>query len=161
MMSCREAAIPVPWDPIFMAKWQTFVAAAGARYNTNPAIVSMKLLGINANTPEMILPHAGPWSKCPNSNQIAEWQQDGYTRARLEQTWQRLANIWSGAFPDKGLVLELVPGGMPTIDNNGQIPMRANPNGDVTVTQDIIAMAVKTLGHQLVVQNDGLSGFWN
>ncbi len=159
MMGCRQAAIPVPWDPIFMAKWQEFVRAAGARYDRNPALVSMKLLGINANTPEMILPHAGPWSKCPNSDQIANWQKAGYTRTRLIQTWQAFANLWSGAFPHKGLVLELVPGGMPPIGDDGQVSARANPNGDVIATQEIISLAVRTLGSQLIVQNDGLSGF--
>ncbi len=161
MMACRQASIPVPWDPVFMGKWQQFVRAAGAHYDNNPAIVSMKLLGINANTPEMILPHAGPWSKCPNNDQIANWQKAGYTRARLVQTWQAFASLWSGAFPHKGLVLELVPGGMPPIGDDGRVSARANPNGDVLATQEIVALAVRTLGPQLIVQNDGLSGYWN
>lgn len=162
MEACRQASIPVPWDPVFMGKWQNFVRAAGAHYDNNPAVVSMKLLGINANTPEMILPHAGPWSHCPNSDQISNWQKSGYTRTRLVQTWQAMANLWMGAFPHKALILELVPGGMPAIDDTGEIPPRANPNGDVIATQRIIALAAHTIGpQQLVVQNDGLSAFWN
>lgn len=161
MMGCREASIPVPWDSIFMAKWGEFVRAAGAHYDSNPTLVSMKLLGINANTPEMILPHAGPWSKCPKSDQIANWQRAGYTRTRLVETWHSLANLWSGAFPHKGLVLELVPGGMPPIGDDGQVSARVNPNGDVLATQEIVSLAVRTLGPQLIVQNDGLSGYWN
>jgi hypothetical protein len=161
MMGCRQLTIPVPWDPVFMAKWGSFLRAAGARYNANPAVVSVKVLGINGNTPEMILPHAGPWSKCPDADELSNWQKAGYTRARLIQTWQAIANLWSSAFPSKGLVLELVPGGMPPIDDNGHLIARANQNGDVTATQQILMLAVRTLGAQLIVQNDGLSGFWN
>jgi len=36
---CSVQNIPVPWDPVFLSKWQTFVAALGARYAEQIGIV--------------------------------------------------------------------------------------------------------------------------
>jgi len=39
-------AIPVPGDPVFMTRWQKFIAAFGARYDSNPAVSYVIIAGI-------------------------------------------------------------------------------------------------------------------
>src|SRR5436305_9031836 len=36
---CSTATIPVPWDPVFQAKFAALVQAFGARYSSNPAVI--------------------------------------------------------------------------------------------------------------------------
>src|SRR5437763_16161423 len=38
--------IPVPGDPVFMTRWQKFIAAFGARYDSNPAVSYVIIAGI-------------------------------------------------------------------------------------------------------------------
>ncbi len=38
--------IPVPGDPVFMARWQKFITAFGARYDSNPAVSYIIITGI-------------------------------------------------------------------------------------------------------------------
>ncbi len=53
---CSTAAIPVPWDPVFLAKWRTLIQAFGTHYNSNPTVVGVKITGVNAESEETNLP---------------------------------------------------------------------------------------------------------
>jgi len=155
---CRNIQIPVPWDPILMNKWETFVRAFGARYYSNPAIVSIKIQGVQANTPELILPHSGPWGGCPYSDRNANWQQVGYTRTRVLQTWQAYAETYAQAFPNKGLVQEVIPDGLPPIDDQGRL---TSGRFDEVAVPQLIALGMREFGARFVIQNDGISARWN
>lgn len=155
---CRDITIPVPWDPVYMSNWQSFVRAAGAHFDTNPALVSVKMQGVQSNTPELILPKSGPWGGCPYSDRNANWQRVGYTRSRVIATWQTYAQTYAASFPHKGLVLEIVPDGLPPIDDTGRLMSVRADNAGV---EQIAELAIRTLGPQLIIQNDGISAMWN
>ncbi|MGH7836764.1 MAG: hypothetical protein ACREQC_02940, partial [Candidatus Binataceae bacterium] len=148
---CREITLPVPWDPVFMSRWQDFVRAAGAHYDANPAIVAVKIQGVQSNSPELILPRDGPWGGCPNGDRNANWVRAGYTRQRVIQTWQTYANTYAAAFAHKGLVLEITPDGLPPIDDFGRL---TGARSDEVGVPQIIALGMKDYASRLILQND-------
>ena len=40
-----EGAMPVPWDPLYKAKWEEFITALGARYDNSPQLGYMVMTG--------------------------------------------------------------------------------------------------------------------
>jgi PKD repeat protein len=143
--------IPLPWDPVFLTKWESFIVALGQRYGSNPTISHLAITGINSITAETFLPHAAA--------DLVPWQAAGYTRAKVEAAWQSIADTWSQAFAGKQLVMEMVPSGFPTIDANGNI--FSNPQGgDNQIITDLINLGISRYGSQFVVQNNGLKDTW-
>jgi len=51
--------LPLPWNTTYQAAWMTFLEALAARYNGNPAFVSIAVAGPTAASAEMILPNDG------------------------------------------------------------------------------------------------------
>ena len=51
--------LPLPWNTTYQAAWMTFLQALAARYNGNPALVSIAVAGPTAASAEMILPNDG------------------------------------------------------------------------------------------------------
>jgi hypothetical protein len=48
--------LPMPWDPLYKSSWRAFLTALAARYESNPAFVSISVAGPTASSEEMILP---------------------------------------------------------------------------------------------------------
>lgn len=48
--------LPLPWNGVYMAAWQDFLVHLNARYNSNPAFVSIALAGPVCASDEIILP---------------------------------------------------------------------------------------------------------
>ena len=48
--------LPMPWNPVYKNAWRTFLTALAARYQSNPAFVSISVAGPTASSEEMILP---------------------------------------------------------------------------------------------------------
>lgn len=142
--------IPVPWDATFLANWQRFVQALGSRYGGNPAVVLVKITGVNATTPETMLPHTPA--------DVTNWQQIGYTRGKVAAAWQACADSFARAFPRTKIALIHVPNGFPPLDDRGQ-PMRGT-KGDWVLVNDLIRLGADRYGAQLAVENHGLSSFW-
>lgn len=50
--------LPMPWNPLYKRTWRTFLTALAARYESNPAFVSISVAGPTASSEEMILPNS-------------------------------------------------------------------------------------------------------
>ncbi len=159
---CSIQTIPVPWDPIFQARWTAFIRAFGQRYDSNPTVTQVKLTGINYETEEHSLPHSVKASinggKCKSYNDVANWQSIGYTRVKVMDAWGQIANAYHDFFPHKPFAAQLVPGGFPPIDSNGAIIARQSV--DYQVTTDILTEGMTEYRLQFVGQNNGLSATW-
>jgi len=142
--------IPVPWDPVFLAQWTQFVRDLGARYATNPAVVLVKITGINALTPETMLPRT--------SADNTRWAAIGYTPTKVENAWRTIADTFAQAFPKKQISLPTIPHGFPPIDNNSKVI--ASSGGDDVLARKLITDGIARYGRQFVVENHGLSTFW-
>ena len=46
----------MPWDPLYKSSWRAFLTVLAARYESNPAFVSISVAGPTASSEEMILP---------------------------------------------------------------------------------------------------------
>ena len=162
---CARISIPIPWDPIYLSKWEGFVRELGRRYNRDPTLAIIKITGINSEAAELILPRfGGPgrftgWGRigCPGSDDVANWQRAGYTRAKIERAWENIADVFAHSFPDKQLDFMVVPRGLPSIDSLGNVIPHAN--GDAIAVQDLMSWGIKRFGKRFILQNNGLSAF--
>jgi hypothetical protein len=155
--------IPVPWDPVFLAKWQDFVQALGDRYGANPNVVSVKITGINSTTEETMLPRSTGESATngtttwTTTNDVANWQKAGYTRQKVEDAWLTIADSFAQAFPQSKIALVMVPNAFPPLDDSGKL---ISGSGDNQLVSDLISQGIARYGDQFIVQNNGLSDFW-
>jgi len=83
----QELQMPIPWDPIYLAKWEKFIQAFGTRYNSHPHIYSIQMTG-GGYIGEMNLPKA-----------FEKWQQVGYSDEKLIEAWKRIIDTYQKAFP--------------------------------------------------------------
>jgi hypothetical protein len=51
--------LPLPWNQMYKNSWRTFLTALAARYEANPAFVSISVAGPTSSSEEMILPENG------------------------------------------------------------------------------------------------------
>jgi hypothetical protein len=151
---CQNVVVPVPWDPVFLSKWTTFIQKVGAHYAGTP-IGRIQLTGFNLGTEETLLPaNTGQVVQgCTTNNDVQEWQDLGYTGALVKSAWTRITATFAGAFPGSRVVPSLVPGGFPPIDDVG----RPNPAW-VNLENQLIEL---TSGQpQLGLQNNALSDYF-
>lgn len=158
---CSVQSFPVPWDPVFLAKWQAFIEALGARYSSNSTLVSVMIYGLNFHSIETTLPASngqlisGNGKSCTGYNYPLLWQQAGYTRTRVEDAVFAMQSYFQTAFPNTQLMAGLNPGGFPPIDQNGAlIPhMTVDPQAP----SDLMASGAISLGPQFSAADGGLS----
>jgi PKD repeat protein len=145
------AAMPLPWDPVFLADWTQFIQALGVRYGSWAALTQVKVTGINMSSEETNLPNT--------STDTTDWQAAGYTRVKVENAWQTIADAYSQAFPEVKIALIVVPNAFPPIDDNGNI-FYSSGGGDPALSNYLINLGISRYGQQFIVQNNGLSDYW-
>jgi hypothetical protein len=162
---CSEQRIPIPWDPVYLSKWRTFVRAFGLRYDSDPTVVLVKITGLNGDTEETNLPHdtgklvrRGGMS-CLSSDDIAEWRQVGYSREKVEQAWKLMLDAFAESFPHKRLAIMTGPS-FPRVAGFGP-GIRKGGNADGKLAKELISEGIENYDDRFVVQNNGLSAFWN
>jgi hypothetical protein len=139
--------ICVPTNSVFLSRLQSIIAALGARYASNPGIVSVQSSGLGGQG-EMIL-------KAPSNGQ--SWASYGVDTATLRPAWEAVMGWWVAAFPGKPINL--------AIDEC----IFGNSDGDVKsdVLAPLIAYCQAQFGSTVVLQQNGLSaetpesGYWS
>ena len=158
---CSVQTIPVPWDPVFVSKWKTFIQALGQRYNSNPTVANVKITGINSESEEHTLPLSvnAPINggQCTSYNDVANWIKIGYTRTKVEDAWQQFAQTFHLFFPAKSITAQLAPGAFPPIDQNGRLMAG---KADQQLTLDLLNRGIADYPSQFAGQNNGLSASW-
>jgi hypothetical protein len=120
--------MPIPWDEVYLAKWEEFINAFGERYNGNPDIYSIQMTG-GGHIGEMNLPKAHK-----------KWQQVGYSDEKLIAAWKRIINAYQKAFPDT-----------PTnLDINEPLGRRSK------VLEPVVSYVVATYPGKVYLQHNGL-----
>jgi hypothetical protein len=162
---CSSQRMPIPWDPVYLAKWRSFVRALGARYAKNPTVVYVKITGINSTTQETILPHSrnakisDAGVSCVSSDDVATWLAVGYSRYKVEQAWKQIGDSFAQAFPEARLGLMVVPAGFPPIDETGNL--LPGKKRDAKIALNLITRGLTSYGSRFVVQNNGLSATYS
>ena len=85
----------IPWDEVYLSKWEKFIRAFGQRYNGHPSLYSIQMTG-GGYIGEMNLPKAQ-----------AKWQQVGYADEKLIAAWKRIIAAYQRAFPDTPTNLDI------------------------------------------------------
>ncbi len=121
--------MPIPWDDVYLAKWERFIHAFGGRYNGNPHVYSVHMSG-GGYIGEMNLPKA-----------LEKWQLVGYSDQKLIATWKRLIDNYRKAFPDIPTNLAL------------NEPLGRNRSN---VLEPIVSYVLSTYPRQVYLQHNGL-----
>jgi hypothetical protein len=124
--------IPVPWDPVFLARWKQFVRTMGGRYASNETVVLVHLTGPSGAGAEMHLP------KRPEDKE--RWTRIGYSKSRLTGAWHEVVDAYAAAFATQSLALNV-----------------ATPIWSDGVLEDVVAYGSRKLGHRFAVQHNALS----
>jgi hypothetical protein len=118
----------IPWDEVYLSKWEKFIRAFGQRYDGHPAIYSVQMTG-GGYIGEMNLPKAH-----------AKWRQVGYADDKLIAAWKRIIAAYQRAFP-----------GTPTnLDINEPLGKRSN------VLEPVVAHVLATYPRKVYLQHNGL-----
>jgi hypothetical protein len=164
--ACSRVSVPMPWDPVYLQAWTTFIQALAAHYADNPAVTMIKLDGVNTVTGETLLVYtagshsvgAGVCGTAPIMP-VTAWQAAGYTPTKVSNAWNTIVAAYSAAFPNQQLYQEVGNFGFPPIDNNGNVI--AGSSGDTTLGPNLMLAASETIGAaRFGLQNDGLSVEW-
>lgn len=107
----NQPDMPIPWQPNFLAKWQTFVNALGARYDSNPFLAYICVTGFMQNVG---MGFVGTTADLTRMN--AQAVLDGYanTAAGLLFAGKAIIDIFATAFPTTSMLLTIddpFPGG--------------------------------------------------
>ena len=146
---CTVQITPIPYDPIFLEKFGTFIMALGQHFGGSPAISMFKANGVNYETEETSLPDSGGGSVsgCTTFNDVKDWQAIGYTTKQMEAGWNTIAKDWGAAFtiPLAGMF------------NPTGFPAQTGTGVDHQATDDLLSMGYTTLAGQFIGQNNALS----
>lgn len=149
--------LPMPWDPVYLARWFAFVKQLSDRYGDLPAFRMIASGGPTSESDEFTEP-AGDLS-LPNSNPDSvygtalQWIAEGYTSTKYINAWQQTFDEYVADFPNQYISLSWGYG--LEINAQGQISQAQPP---LTV-QAILEEASDTLGDQFVLQASDLTGF--
>ena len=91
--------IALPWDPVYLQRWSSFVADLGARYATNRTIALVHATHASQNGFEMQLPFL----------EEAGYLARGYTDARYAQSWIQVLDAFFQSFPSHPIDMDLHP----------------------------------------------------
>src|SRR3989304_5631678 len=87
--------MPLPWDPVFLTKWERFIKEAGKRYNKHPQVFSIQMTG-GGWLGEMNLPKA-----------YDKWKEAGYSDEKLIDAWKKIIETYRANFPDTPTNLDI------------------------------------------------------
>ena len=127
----QAVTFPVPWDPVFLAKWKRFIAALGERYSGDPAVVLVHMTTASRYGSEMNLALAQPDKE--------RWRELGYSKARFVDAWHTIIDAYAGAFPQTYLAINVA---MPLFDDGA--------------VEDVLAYGIGRLGKRFTVQHNAL-----
>lgn len=162
---CSSASIPLPWDPVYLNAWTSFIRALAAHYAGNPAVTVIKLTGINAQSAETLLPytsagHIVGGSLCGAAPiaPVSAWQAVGYRASKIASAWNTIVAAFAAAFPNQQLMMETGPWGFPPIDANGNLIVGSA--GDLALGPMLMTAGAQVIGARFALENNGLSTGW-
>lgn len=151
---CDSETVAAPWDPAFLSRWDSVIAALAAHLKstgTYNAVTLLRLTGINRTTDELRLPAETAQStglSCV-SNAITIWQQAGYRPSLLLQGWDSITASFQRSFPDKAYSVAIIPQNpFPRIAEDGSIIQGTVPDQN----QPLLSLAAQKFAGRLVVQ---------
>jgi len=151
---CDSETVAPPWDPAFLAQWDSLLAAVAAHLKaagTYGDVTLLRLTGINRTTDELRLPAETPQSTglaCV-SDAVSIWRQAGYRPSLLLQGWDQITGSFKKSFPDKTFSVAIIPqNAFPAVAEDGSIIKGTPPDAN----QPLLSLASQKWPGHLVVQ---------
>lgn len=94
----RNPVTVIPWDPVYMEHFESFLREMAARYASDDTITSVAILGHNM-APEMHMP-GGP-------ENMRRWHEEGLAPEVCFENWTYFIDLYAELFPGKKLLLTL------------------------------------------------------
>ena len=133
-----QTVIPVFWDPTFLAKKKTMIAALGAHFADNPVITIVWASFANASSEDWSVPHTPP--------EVQGWLTAGYTSAKLLDAGQQIIDATMAAFPKQYVTLAVAGDG------------NLDPDPNYVARNAVLAARTAWPG-RLIVQKNNLANF--
>jgi hypothetical protein len=139
-----ETAIPVFWDPTFLAKKKAMIVALGAHFATSPAVRIVWASFANATSEDWNVPHTDA--------DVLNWFAAGYTTEKLLDAGKQIIDTTMAAFPNQYVSL--------AIAGNGHAGATGNLDPTATyAAENAIATARASWPGRLIAQINSLSTF--
>ncbi len=136
--------IPVFWDPTYLAKKKSMIAALGAHFTNNPTVSIVTASFANAVSEDWNVPHT--------ATDIPKWFAVGYSSAKMLDAGQQIIDATMSAFPNQYVAL--------AIAGDGHVGATGNLDPTATyVAANAIATANTSWPGRLIVQINSLSTF--
>jgi hypothetical protein len=136
-------AIPVFWDPTFLAKKKAMIATLGAHLTKNTAIKVVWSSFANANSEDWSVPHTPA--------DVVNWLAVGYTSEKMLDAGKQIIDATMTAFPNQYVTLAVAGNG----HGSG---VNLDPDESYVARNTVLA-ARATWPGRLIVQKNSLSTF--
>lgn len=100
-------AIPVFWDPTFLAKKKAMISALGKHFTNNPNVGIVATSFANATSEDWNVPHT--------PDDVPNWLAVGYTSDKLIDAGKQIIDATMAAFPNQRVALA-ISGNGPSLD---------------------------------------------
>lgn len=139
------AALPMPWDQVYLRRWLTFIGKLSERYASSATVRMVAVAGPTSVSDEGTLPNS--------IADLKKWQADGYTPTKYLNAWKEVLKAFAADFPNQYLSLSGISGGLP-INDMGKI----DKSQHATTRQAVADLAAKILGQRFALQHNDLDG---
>jgi hypothetical protein len=133
------AALPMPWDKVYLGRWFAFLKQLSARYGNSPAFRVVAAAGPTSVSAEYTLPNSPA--------DLRQWQADSYTPSKYLAAWRDVFQTYAACFPNQYVSLSV--GGGLSIDDGGKIDFHEHER----TMRAVIDEAMHALAHRLVLQS--------
>ena len=132
--------IPVFWDPTYLAKKKSMIAALGAHFTHNPTVTIVTASFANAVSEDWNVPHT--------PTDVINWLSVGYTSQKMLNAGRQIINATMAAFPNQYVALAIAGDGTGNLD----------PTATYVATNAIATADTRWPG-RLIAQINSLSTF--
>jgi Beta-galactosidase len=136
--------LPMPYDPVYLRNWFSFVKQLSARYGERP-----EFLTIGADGPTSV---SDEFTEPDDKASIAKWLFHHYTSTKYLEAWNQTFKTFAELFPNQYVSLSL--GNGVAINAEGVY----DPNENDRMHQEVVSEGLATLGRQFVLQSSSLRG---
>lgn len=89
----QKRAVPLPVSDEFYKLWSNFISEAGRRYDSNPAVAAVVIIGVNFQSGETYIP-------LRTQEEIDQAKKLGITPESVLEYWKRYIDLYMRAFPN-------------------------------------------------------------
>lgn len=159
--ACQRANVPLPWDPVYLDAFRQLIRLAGHRYNRSSLLSHVKVTGISGRGQPVALPHELPHrvvgrnQACMTQDEVSQWQDLGYSRERIGNTWRELLELFTQSFSAHRLSMVVSSEGFPPIGETGKL--LAGAAYDPDLVPELIKSALADREGRMLIQGNELT----